>query len=58
MGRETDGYDGFYLNEITNYFHELPQEEKCFKSLLTKDNILKYKKDTILAKKLQKKADR
>ena len=42
MGRETKGYEQYYLDEITNHADELPCDKKCIKSLLTKENILRH----------------
>lgn len=53
MGRlNKKGYEKFYMEEITQHGHELPSGERCIKSLLTKENILKHQRDEIEAKKL------
>lgn len=54
MGRLERGYEKFYLDEITNHADEMPGDEKCIRSLLSKQNTLKNKNDEILAKKLLK----
>ena len=56
MGRLERGYEKFYLDEITNHADEMPGDEKCIRSLLSKQNTLKNKNDEILAKKLLKQA--
>ena len=56
MGRIKKGYEQFYIDELTNHADELPQEEKCIKSLLTKENILRHKRDERVAKRLLKQA--
>ena len=42
MGRDKKGYSQFYIDEITNHFDEFPADDKCIKSLLSKENILKH----------------
>lgn len=42
MGKLKKGYEKYYLDEITNHADELPADKKCIKSLLSKENILKY----------------
>ena len=56
MGRSTRGYDSYFIDELCNHFDELPKTEKCIRSQLTKENILKAKKDEALAKQLLKMA--
>ena len=56
MGKLKKGYGAYYLDEITNHADELPVDEKCIKSLLSKENTLRHKADEILAKKLLKAA--
>ena len=56
MGKLKKGYGAYYLDEITNHADELPCDEKCIKSLLSKENTLRHKADEILARKLLKAA--
>ena len=57
MGRlNKKGYEKFYMEEITKHGHELPVGDKCIQSLLTKENILRHRRDVIEAKRLLKRA--
>ena len=42
MGKLKKGYEQYYLDEITNHTEELPADNKCIKSLLSKENILRH----------------
>lgn len=56
MGKSKKGYEQFYTDELYNHLGELPETEKCIKSMLSKENILKHKNDEDLAKKLLRQA--
>jgi len=56
MGKSKKGYEQFYTDELCNHLGELPETEKCIKSMLSKENILKHKNDEDLAKKLLRQA--
>lgn len=56
MGRIGKGFEQFYMEEITKHYDELPEAERCIKSLLSKDNILRHQRDEALAKRLKKQA--
>ena len=43
MGRLEKGYEQYYLDEITNHAHELPNDEKCILAMLSKENTRKHK---------------
>ena len=42
MGRLKKGFEQFYMEEITKHYDELPEAERCIKSLLSKENILRH----------------
>ena len=56
MGKTNSAYESFFIDELCNHYDELPKTEKCIRSLLTKENILRLQKDEVLSKKLLKAA--